>query len=159
MHLDEDLAELQRKFGPIPGVTGGDQVDNDDTDDMTVDMGGANAGQFNDLLLQAAVPVDAGDPQQVGEEVHQGADQLADLRVLPVHKPACKTCCCPAHHLYSLHYSGSKFVALPADSMEWEYPNLAEELDRDTSMECTGETKGGLEDLIMSVNMNLDTLS
>ena len=28
MHLDEDLAELQRKFGPIPGVDSGDQVDN-----------------------------------------------------------------------------------------------------------------------------------
>ena len=28
LHLDEDLAELQRKFGPIPEVSGGKQTDN-----------------------------------------------------------------------------------------------------------------------------------
>ena len=161
MHLDEDLAELQRKFGPIPDLAGGEQVDRNDTSDKNVDQGGANAEQINEILIQEVVQVDA-DASQLGvEQGQRGAEQLgqlADLRVQPVHKPACKACCCEAHHIYSLHYSGSKFVTLPCDSMEWVYPSLAKELGRDTFEETSGATVGGLEDIMMSVNVNLDSI-
>ena len=158
MHLDEDLAELQRKFGPIPGLSGGEQVDRND---MTVDQGGVDAGPFNEILIQEAVQVNDDDCQPGVEQEQHGAEllgQLADLRVQPVHRPACKACCCEAHHLYSLHYSGSKFVTLPCDSMEWVYPSLAKELGRDTFKETSGATEEGLEDIMMSVNVNLDSL-
>ena len=163
LHLDEDLAELQKKFGPIPEVSGGSETDTADTTDKTVDKGGAHAGQLNDFLLQVSATVDNEDHQQgeEGDHHHGGAgadqqEQLADLRVHTVLRAPCKVCCCGPHHLYSLHYSGSKFVALPCDSMEWEFPTLAKELDMNTTSVDIGEIGGGLEDLIMSVHVNLD---
>ena len=35
LYLDEDLAELHRKFGPIPDVSGGEQTDTNHTTEMT----------------------------------------------------------------------------------------------------------------------------
>jgi hypothetical protein len=40
--------------------------------------------------------------------------------------------------------------------MEWEYPSLAREFDRNNYSMDMKETVGGLEDLIMSVNVNLN---
>ena len=146
LHLEEDLAELQKKFGPIPRLSGGNKADTDDTPDKTVDKGGANAGHHNDLLLQVTVTV-----ADVDTQLGPGGDQqdkLADLRVFNLPRVPCRVCCCGAHHLYSLHYGGSKFVALPCDSTMWEFPTLVKEFNKNTSSVDMIENGVGLEDII-----------
>ena len=142
-------------------MSAGDQTEEtDDAIDMTVDKGGAHAELFNELLVQVAEPAveeethlgEAGDLPQGDAEAGQ---HLANMRVQPIKKAACKVCCCLPHHMYSLHYSGSKYLALPSNNVEGEHPLLAMELDRDSCSVYMGECEGGLEDLIMSVNVDL----
>ena len=172
MHLDEDLAELQRKFGPIDAVAAADQ-----DEDLTDNQGGAHAEpnneslvQVDDILVQLGLP--GAGAAQLGEGVHQpqgdanlGGDQvqggaaagllLGDLRVDPVSRADCKVCCCMPHHLLSFHYSGSKFLSLPSIREEADHSILAMELDKDNCSGDMEEVGGGLEQLIMSVNVNL----
>ena len=182
LHLDEDLAELQRKFGPIPGVAVADH--DEGSHDMTDDQGAASLVQINDILLQVAVPVVAdvqlgeGGDQAQGDvqleeddhpqgdiQLEEGADQtqggaaaalqLADLRVPSVSRADCRVCCCKPHHLYSLHYGGSQYVTLPSTDMEVDHSILAMELGKDHDSVNMVESGEGFEDLLMSVNLNL----
>ena len=158
------LQSCRESLDLYPGVSAGDQTEEtaaiDKTVDMTVDMDGAHAGLFNELLLQVTEPVGEEETHPGGAGAQPQGDAEADLhlasmRVQPIKKAACQVCCCLPHHMYSLHYSGSKYLALPSNNVEGEHPLLAMELDRDSFSVYMGESEGGLEDLIMSVNINL----
>ena len=138
----------------------------------TDDQGAASLVQINDILLQVAVPVEGhvqlgeGGDQPLGDvQLQEGVDQtqddaaaalqLGDLRVPPVSRAECRVCCCKPHHPYSLHYGGSQFVTLPSTDIEVDHSILAMELGKDHDSVNMVESGEGLEDLLMSVNLNL----
>ena len=164
--LADDLAEMQRKFGPIPNVAKDHQVEITDTDLTNTDQGGVHAEQINDHILQDIAadvggacggvphPADASLQEGAGPGVH-----LADVRELPSGgRRQCKACCCQAHHKYSLHYRGKKFVDLPTSNVGQVSPVLVMQFDRDKDPKDNSEHLGGLEDLVMSTNLDISAL-
>ena len=164
IHLADDLAEMQRKFGPIPEVDPGQAAANLTYDiDMTDDQDVTIPGHYNDSMLQDAVHDNqrGGDDTQGGDDdQHQGDEgqpqhlaHLADLKDQHTwHSSKCRACCCKAHHNYSLHYRGNKFTALPCDNTEWELSSLSRDLEPE-GQEVLGES---LESLMMAVNVDIN---
>ena len=150
LDLADDLAELQRKFGQIPGANAsvGVEVAWTKESEMTYESTSV-ADPIN--ILVTGVRVEA-----VAVENEEHHDQLADIRAEKARGTSkCKTCCCEAHHCYSLHYSGGKFVSLPSDSLDGVNSTLAMEFDMATSGKVQEESKDSLEDMIMSVNLDI----
>jgi hypothetical protein len=165
--LADDLAEMQRKFGPIPNVANDDhdQVEITDTDLTNTDQGGVHAEQINEHILQD-IAADVGGafggvPHPADAVLQEGAGpgvHLADVRELPAGgRRQCKACCCQAHHKYSLHYRGRKFVDLPTSNVGQVSTVLVMQFDRDQDPKVS-EHLGGLEDLVMSTNLDISDL-
>ena len=73
----------------------------------------------------------------------------------------CKSCCCEAHHQLTIHYSGNKYTEVPVMDCEGIGPGLANLVMENNVEDQVGEPKnnlGGLEEIIMSADINLDLL-
>ena len=164
--LADDLAEMQKKFGPIPNVVSDDQSEADDTDLTNTDQGGVHAEQTNEHILQDTAvdaegacggvhpPADEGLDEGAGADLH-----LADVRELPAGgRKQCKACCCQAHHKYSLHFKGKKYLDLPTSNVCQVSPVLVMQFDKDQDpMDNCGHLEG-LEALLMSTNLDISAV-
>ena len=181
VHLADDYAEMQRKFGPIPaneqedtstdvddnvGFASTEQLEVDDTTDMGdletlgVDRGAAFAEPNNlsvlqvDTVLAGEVPqLDVHGQQHLGEGSDE-AHHLGDLRENSSKQYKC--CCCMSHHKYSLHYKGTKFTTLPCDTREWDLSNMVPMQDRDMTEQV--QVDKTLEGLMMAVNVDIGNI-
>ena len=161
--LADDLAEMHRKFGPIARTVTGDQLEVADNDMTDNDGDGAHAEHINQSILQDTVADDGGHEDHqgaVGGALHEAqaeaSAQLAELR----HQTAglgrqCTVCCCTNHHKYSLHYKGQKFMTLPTNLAEEVSQALVVQLNKDQVSHTNCETKFGLENLVMSTEMDI----
>ena len=163
--LADDIAEMTRKFGDIPGLeTAQAEPDAEDLTDMTGDA----AEPFNHSIVQGHDEQPGGEDQipAGGQQVQaEGADELQDQGHVrhvpdqPQHKQAvCKSCCCAPHHQYSLHYTGKKFVDVPTVICEGGSPSLAAAYAVDTQAGLMVNKQGGLEEVMMSVGLDIDIL-
>ena len=98
----------------------------------------------------------AGDkPEQHGG----GVAQLADLREQMGPDKQCKTCCCRAHHKYSWHYKGKKFLEIPCGNNISALEALAMDFNKDQASELSSDQMSSIEDLLMSTNFYISDCS
>ena len=157
--LSEDLAEMQRKFGPIPGVVS-DETDGGPYPTCTT------SSRSTPSWSQAVAVVPDTDANQVdkqmegpegvaGDKPEQhggGVAQLADLREQMGPDKQCKTCCCRAHHKYSWHYKGKKFLEIPCGNNISALEALAMDFNKDQASELSSDQMSSIEDFLMSTN-------
>ena len=121
-NLSDDLEEMQRKFGPIPGVGSG-QTDSGSSPtcapaSISTPTWSHAVAEPDTVATQVTSETEgsvgvAGDkPEQRGG----GVAQLTDLMEQMGPDKQCKTCCCKAHHKFSFHYKGKKFFMIPFEN-------------------------------------------
>ena len=155
--LADDIAEMTRKFGAIQ-----------DLDIPAANAVTAAADNLTNISVQDNDEHQAVQEQLVeaGQHVHlEGGGELRDHEEVggrvdppnlqPVH---CKTCCCESHHQYSLHYTGKKYLEMQAVTGEGVGQGLAVAYAMATNCDKVGSKQGDLEELMMTVGVNVDYL-
>ena len=148
---------MSRKFGKIPGLGAAKDNTGDELEAME-----------EERLAEGYVQAHEAPGQLLDEdEVHYGGQggahgHQADAQEQEEAKSIrCKTCCCEAHHQLSIHYSGNKYIELPAVNCEGVGPGLTS-LVMQNNMDDKGRVLknnlGGLEEIVMSVDVNLDEI-
>ena len=178
--LSDDLAEMQKKFGPIPGVVN-DQADRGSFSTCTTASRStptcAPASRSTPTWAPAsrstpswsqAVAEPGTDGTQVDTQTEgpagvagdkpelpgKGVVQLADLMEQRRPDKQCKTCCCNAHHKVSSHYKGKKFLDIPYENHNSALKALAMDFNKDQASELSSDHITSIEDFLMSTNFN-----
>ena len=133
----DDIAEMNRKFGKVSGIDKG-------TVNITTSGHADTEGVPNEEhVLQDVGEVDGNQWRVDGNQ--------AKLE-------GCKTCCCYSHHQFNLHYTGRKFLEMPAVQFESVKVEIATAYMEETKMNMVKTNVRNLNDFMMSVGTDLDKI-